>query len=498
MPANIPLITLDNISVRIGGEWPLRKVSWQINLAENWAIWGSNGAGKTTLAKTILDQTAVVQGSVHRHYLDPSRLSDWPFELASISSEQHNHLYLREQLLDEMAHFSGKTGRGTRAEETLEQTARSDPARTSEIVRQLGLGPILKKPLGVLSAGEMRKLLIARALIVNPDLLILDEPFNGLDQWFQDQLRHLLGRLCASGVQMVLITHRLQDIPEAFTHVLHLENGGIQWKGPIKTFVRMEMGRPRPEAIGSPEKDAIPKSNSQADAPASGSPLIWMRHLSVRYGPHQVLTDIQWTVREGENWALTGPNGAGKSTLLRLINGDNLQGYANELFIFGKRKGSGESVWQIRQKIGYVSDDLQLRYQKKMSGFDVICSGFFDSVGLYRRCTRKQKQIAGHWLEKTGISDLARQSYSKLSFGQQRMVLIVRAMVKSPRLLILDEPCNGLDQDNRIKLLDMLDIIGRGGATNLLYVSHRPDEIPTCITHRLHIEKGRVKKIETL
>lgn len=127
-----------------------------------------------------------------------------------------------------------------------------------------------------------------------------------------------------------------------------------------------------------------------------------------------------------------------------------------------------------------------------MSGFDVVCSGFFDSIGLYRHCSPTQKQTARMWLKKTGIEDLSDQLFSKLSFGQQRMVLIVRAMVKTPRLLILDEPCNGLDQANRHRLLEMLDVIGGSGTTNLLYVSHRPEEFPACITHRLHIEAGRV------
>jgi molybdate transport system ATP-binding protein len=142
-----------------------------------------------------------------------------------------------------------------------------------------------------------------------------------------------------------------------------------------------------------------------------------MRNVSVQYGGHRVLRGIDWTVWPGENWALIGPNGAGKSTLLKLINGDNLQGYANELSLFGMRKGSGESVWHIKQQIGYVSDDLQLRYQKKMSGFDVVCSGFFDSVGLYRRCTRQQKQIARRLLKTTGIEDLGLQLFSSSLLG---------------------------------------------------------------------------------
>jgi molybdate transport system ATP-binding protein len=490
--APTPIITFDNISVRIGGHWAIRDLSWQIEPGENWVVWGANGAGKTTLAKALLEQAAVVQGAVHRHYPRISSCDNPSHRMASISSEQHNQFYLREQLLDEMAHFSGKMGGGTTAEAALKTVMPSDPAYARQVIDELGLGPVLARPIGVLSAGEMRKLLICRALMAKPWMLVLDEPFNGLDRDFQGRLHHLLNRLSEEKVQMVLITHRPEDIPNAFTHLLHLDGGRVKWKGPLAAFSGHGAEEPTPSAVEAREPVHLHRPPAAADVSKPIDPLIQMRRVSVRYGEHQVLRGIDWTVWPGENWALIGPNGAGKSTLLKLINGDNLQGYANELKLFGMRKGSGESVWQIKRQIGYVADDLQLRYQKKMSGFDVVCSGFFDSVGLYRRCSRQQKEMARQWLQTTGIEDLARPLFSRLSYGQQRMVLIVRAMVKTPRLLILDEPCNGLDPANRKRLLGMLAVIGRSGTTNLLYVSHRPDEIPDCITHRLYIEAGKV------
>jgi molybdate transport system ATP-binding protein len=352
----------------------------------------------------------------------------------------------------------------------------------------LDLEPLLAKPLPALSAGEMRRLLIGRALIRNPRLLILDEPFNGLDRETARVLRALLDTLARSGVRMVLITHRANEIPDAFTHLLHLDRGRVRWSGPIAQF-RPAAAPPRVPAGGGPGGPlTVPAPGGGKDT--ASKIVIRMRNVGVRYGDHQVLSGIDWTVREGENWALVGPNGAGKSTLLRLITGANLQGYANDIELFGRPKGSGESVWQIKQQIGYVADDLQERYQKRMSAYDVVCSGFFDSVGLYRRCTPEQRRTAREWMAATAIDHLSESRFARLSFGQQRMVLIVRAMVKSPRLLILDEPCNGLDADNRRQVLNLLDIIGAGPA-GLIYVSHRPDEIPACITHRLFLEVGK-------
>jgi molybdate transport system ATP-binding protein len=487
-----PFITLDGTTVRVADQWVLDDLSWQIKTGENWVVWGANGAGKTTLARALLGDAPVVKGRIHRHYEHSRSQGNRSEPLALVSSDQHQDLYRRQQRLDAMAHFSGRLEAGAPASGVLDALPREDRADRAELVRLLRIEALLGKPVSVLSTGEMRKLLIARALLRHPRLLILDEPFNGLDVASQAQLAQILDGLGRHGVQMVLITHRSVEIPAAFSHLLHLANGRSQWQGPIRDFFASH-GASAPKA----ERPA-PLRSIQRTIPANDSdpvPLIQMRDVHVRYGEHQVLQGISWTLREGERWALIGPNGAGKSTLLKLITGDNLQGYANELILFGRPKGSGESVWQIKKQIGYVAEDLQLRYQKKMSGLDVVCSGFFDSVGLYRHCTDSQRQSAQVCMERTGIPDLRSRLFSKLSFGQQRMVLIARALVKTPRLLILDEPCNGLDAANRRNVLGMLDVIGRSAVASLLYVSHRPDEMPACITHRLHLEDGRILSV---
>jgi molybdate transport system ATP-binding protein len=493
MPPHL-FITLENVSVRIGGQWAVRGLSWQICKGQNWVLWGPNGAGKTTLAKALLGDAPVVQGRIQRHYAQDPAMAGIPPRIAAVFPDQRQDLYNQQLWLDEMAHFSGRTDLLLQASQVL--PLETDQAAQAEMASLLGLETILKKTVNALSAGEQCKLLIARALLKQPRLLILDEPFNGLDAAAQTQLHAILNRLGRASVQMVLITHRPEEIAPAFTHLLHLENRSACWQGLVADFFKSKPqggADPAPVPLVSPQAD-ISKPDRANPEPAR-IPLIQMNDVHVRYGPHLVLNGISWTVFAGENWALTGPNGAGKSTLLKLITGDNLQGYANDVILFGHPKGSGESVWQIKQQIGYVADDLQLRYQKKMHGFDVVCSGFFDSIGLYRHCSDAQRQTAQMWLETTGTQDLAAQLFSKLSHGQQRMLLVVRAMVKSPRLLILDEPCNGLDVNNRGRLLDMLDIIGCSPTTSLLYVSHRPEEMPACITHRLHLESGRIKPI---
>ena len=182
---------------------------------------------------------------------------------------------------------------------------------------------------------------------------------------------------------------------------------------------------------------------------------------------------------------------------MRLITGENLQAYANDIILFGQPKGSGETIWQIRNKIGYVADELQARYQRKLTGLDVVISGFFESVGIYRIVDQHQIQAARSWLEKLGITELSDAFMNRLSFGQQRLLLIARAMVKRPQLLILDEPCNGLDRAHRVMVLNLLDRIADTGDTQLIYISHRYDEFPACIHHYLLLEGGRATMTQT-
>jgi len=499
---NIPLsvlIAFDDVTLRIGRHWLLPHTNWRIHAGENWAIWGPNGAGKTTLAKALMGQAAVVQGRIHRRL----RSDGEPLNIAWVSAEQYFNIHRREQVLEEMRHFSGRRdwqvfGRDLiwpNSAMLIDGRSPMDPARDN----LSGLFDLLEKPVSGLSTGEMRKLLIARALAGQPDLLILDEPFNGLDAAAQQQLAALLNRLGAVGMQMALITHRIGEIGEAFTHVLQLDGNRVARQGKKADFI--QYAQPDDHSMSDPATldpamfDPVDRANAPGRNPAqpASMPLVHMRGVNVQYGHTRVLDNVTWTMNAGENWALIGPNGAGKTTLLKLITGDNPQGFANELELFGQRKGSGESVWDIKKHIGVLMDDLQARHQQQWRGLDVVCSGFFDSVGLYRTCTRQQRDIARQWARRLDIEDLMPRCFAHLSYGRQRSILLARAMVKSPRLLIMDEPCNGLDRRNRRRFLALLDKIAQTRAVSLLYVSHRTQEMPSCITHRLHLQQGRAK-----
>ena len=233
-------------------------------------------------------------------------------------------------------------------------------------------------------------------------------------------------------------------------------------------------------------KKHTPKASKSRETPI----LVEMKNTTVKYGDLLVLDRLNWVARAGENWAVLGPNGAGKSTLLNLIIGENPQAYANRIYLFGRRRGSGETIWEIKKNIAFVSSELQVRYRKKIRAYDVILSGFFDSIGLYRHATAKQHEIARQWVEDLGVGEKSERRFDRLSYGEKRLILIARAMVKSPILLILDEPCQGLDRENRRMVLDHIEYIGAHTHTGLLYVTHHSDEIPPCITHILRLHKA--------
>jgi molybdate transport system ATP-binding protein len=217
--------------------------------------------------------------------------------------------------------------------------------------------------------------------------------------------------------------------------------------------------------------------------------LVSMENVRVQYENTTVLDGLNWTMKSGQNWVILGPNGCGKTTMLNLVTGDHPQAYANKIYLFGKPRGSGESIWDIKSRTGIVSSEFQIRYRKPITAFEVVLSGFFDSVGLYRDFSTEQQETAEQWLEVLGIADKSDRVFNQLSYGEQRMMLLARSLVKMPLILILDEPCQGLDRINRGRILDAVDVIGGHSETNIIYVTHYPDEIPSCMTYMLRFEK---------
>jgi len=485
---NPAVIRLENVTLRVRQTFLLPDTSWQIDKGQHWAIVGPNGAGKTSLVRALTGDVPVVKGAIF-----PSHDQADAVRAEYVSFEQHQRLIAREEQRDDFRFFSGNLNRITTVREILDEVdgpGGGKPADLEGVVARLKINHLLARGIRVLSTGEMRKVQIARVLLKSPEIMILDEPFDGLDESSRRDLAQIIDDLMDGTRTVILVTHRQREILPNISHVLAIKNGRVIFQGrreEVLTPSRLDYLYANDFAASL----ALPTTaaNSKSTAAAASEVLISMRNVTVKYDNTTALDNVSWTMRTGQNWVILGPNGSGKTTMLNLITADNLQAYANEIYLFGKRRGSGESIWDIKERIGMVSAEFQIRYRKPLSGFEVVLSGFFDSVGLFRTASPGQKQTAGHWMAVLGIADKSGRTFNQLSYGEQRMVLLARAMVKTPQILILDEPYQGLDRTNRQRILDAIDAIGLHSGTHIIYVTHYPDEIPTCMTHMLQFEK---------
>ncbi|MDJ0878224.1 MAG: ATP-binding cassette domain-containing protein [Halieaceae bacterium] len=454
----------------------LKGINWTWREGEQWACIGPNGAGKTTLAGLLSRQLDWGSGELLRsEALEGGHCS-------YVCFEQQKSLCDRDKRLDDSEFRSDAHDPGTTVATAI--GAELSEATCQQWIDRLGIRHILDRGLRFISTGEMRKTLLLRAILQAPALLILDSPLDGLDRASQQAMREILEQLLATPTRMLLLARSLVDIPAGVSHLLVLDAGEVVAAGPRETV----LADPDVQALMAPPQLAFDILPAPAERPyelSIDTPRLELHDVSVSYGDTRVLAGVSWTLGPGQHCNIAGPNGCGKTTLLSLVTGDNHKAYGQDITLFGRRRGSGESVWDIKQKFGQVDTQLHLNYSRGMAVLEVVVSGFFDSLGLYDDWGDKQLEIARAWLRTLGMSELERAPFDTLSFGIQRMVLLARAMVKSPAILILDEPCLGLDRHHTRGILDAVDHIAGHSDTQVVYVSHSVGEMPACINQWL-------------
>jgi molybdate transport system ATP-binding protein len=295
-------------------------------------------------------------------------------------------------------------------------------------------------------------------------------------------------------VPLVVVTSRDRDIPRMVRHVLRVGGEKVASQG-LRGTGRLH----RPTRAGD-----LP-ARFLVDPPAALEPvgrharkrrgqlIVDLRNVTVRLAGTTVLDRVSWRVREGESWALTGPNGSGKTTLLGTIVCDHPQAYANDVRVFGRRRGDGQSIWEIRDQIGHVSPEIQALFPGDLTVEAAILSGFFDGPGAVGSGSPAQREAVRQWETALGLAEAAQRPFASLSGGQKRLVLLARAMVKRPRLLVLDEPCQGLDEEHRALIIAAIEVMTGSRETSLVYVTHDPRELPACIRHHLTMCRGRAR-----
>lgn len=445
-----------------------------IQAGDSWAFVGSNGSGKSILVKALSDNLYKLGGESNNQFTNIATLS---FELLQKMVDDD----WKRNNTDMLSDTEDETGLTTTQ---VIQENRQDPALCQQLAEQFNIQHLLAKRFKHLSTGEARKTLLCRTLMTSPDLLILDEPFDGLDVTSRKQLALMLGDLSKRGITLIMVLNRFNDIPDFIQNVGILAECRVVKTGRREELLQNEIVT-QLSLIESLQSQHLPEPDEPPTALADELPRVILHHGYVQYNEKPIINDLNWQVNAHENWQIVGPNGAGKSTLLSLITGDHPQGYSNDLTLFGRRRGSGETIWDIKKHIGYVSSSFHLDYRVSSSVKNVLLSGYYDSIGIYCTTSDKQHKLADEWLLLLNLASQANQPFQSLSWGQQRLVLIARALVKHPTLLILDEPLQGLDQLNRELVKRWIDLLIEKGHSQLLFVSHHAEDAPNCITHRL-------------
>jgi molybdate transport system ATP-binding protein len=475
-------LSLEGLTVQLNGAQILNSLYLNILRGEQWAITGPSGSGKSVLAHTLMG----------RHFYS-GKLTY--FNPAKVFIVEQQHRFLNRSGTSDL--YYQQRFNASDADQTITVEQELYPYAKANLgekglqiwhwLDDLHIRPLLTRPLIQLSNGENKRVQLAIALLESPDLLILDNPFLGLDTEGRATLHDIINRLAAKGIQLLLITSA-REMPAAITHVARLDAGEWTFQGPKQQF------HPPAEPVRQVQLDTgvLKQLQQLSPSPEQFSFAVKMTDVNVHYGEKILLQHIDWEVKKGERWNVSGPNGAGKSTLLSLITADNPQAYANDIWLFDRKRGSGETIWEVKQKIGFVSPELHLYFDYGATCFEVIASGLFDTIGLFRPLTDEQAGQVILWMRLLSLYHLRISRLAQLSTGQQRMVLLARALIKNPPMLILDEPCQGLDEEQTGYFRQLIGLLCNTLGTTLIYVSHYKEEIPDCVDRFLRLKDGTI------
>jgi molybdate transport system ATP-binding protein len=496
-----PLLSINKATVRYLNNTLFTGLNFTVNKGRHLALVGKSGSGKSALLQTIAGRFNITGGIIdyiffkdhpqntvnangnithHKliamvepkhHFKNLSNTSDFYYQQRYNSSDSEDALTV-DQYLNSI----------------IQENEESNSWTFEKVTALLKLTELKTKQLIKLSNGETKRLMIAAALIKNPVILLLDMPLTGLDVQTRKEFNAIIDEIIQSGITVIMATSPY-EIPDIIAEVVVLESGKITAILPKKDF--------KPELFLKNDHDKVDASelkellNTATDKTPYQN-IVKMNDVVIKYGEKVILNKVNWQVNPGERWALLGPNGAGKSTLLSLINGDNPQAYANDIVLFDKKRGTGESIWDIKSKIGFMSPELHQYFPTDNSCLQVIESGYYDTLGLFRLSSKPKADTAMRWMKALEIEKYARVLLKNIPASAQRLCLLARALIKNPDLLIFDEPCQGLDDHQQQHFKTLVDTICSLSNVTLIYVTHYQHEIPDSVTKVLRLDKGSV------
>lgn len=481
-----PLIELRNVDVALNRKTVLRDITWALRPGEHWMIGGANGSGKSTFLRLLRGEVWPAPNRGERIY----RLDDSE-QTTAIEVRRHIALVspeLQERYLQQDWRLTGRDVIHTGFAQTdlLYVKLSGEQKRRAEVLAQeLCITSLLNRDVQTLSTGELRKVLIARAVVAAPKLLLLDEVCDGLDAKSRRGLLQMIEIIARRGTQLVYTTHRADETLPVIKHVAELEYGRMIERGnnfALRSGVWAKRRHSSFQNMTALCRDAATRRTSER-------PLIRIENADVFLDLKKVLYGITWQLRRGEHWAVLGANGAGKTTFLKLIASDLYPAVGARMSRF--EFTAHNTIWDLRRRIGCVSPLLQTHYRERLNAEQVVVSGFFSSVGLMDKPSIEQLRKARALFREFAVEHLRARSMQAMSFGELRKVLMLRALIHDPELLIFDEPFDGLDAESKLDFSNVLQRISERG-TQLLIVTHHLDDVPQCITHGLFLEKGRI------
>ena len=465
-------------------EWCLAEpVNFYLDEGEHIAIVGRNGGGKSMLVDMITGKHPVAPDSISYSFTEPyNNLKTITFR--DTYGGDNDRTYFLQQRWNQTEIDEDTPTVGSKLEEAFLLAGEDTPERRAfqkHLYEIFQMDDLLDKYIILLSSGELRKYKLAANLFTKPKVLIIENPFIGLDAETRDQVKDLLNMLVAENeMQLILVLSKMDEVPDFITRVIKLDGLHIVKDIKVKTDFHIDRC-----------PFAIQVKNDVNPIPPIPQEIIRFNNVTIRYGERTILKNLNWVVLKGEHWSLSGQNGSGKSTLLSLVCADNPQSYACDISLFGHKRGSGESIWDIKKHIGYVSPEMHRSYKQNIPAIQIVASGLKDTIGLYYKPTKEEKDRCIEWMNLFGIKKLADRKFLEMSSGEQRLVLLARAFVKNPDLLILDEPLHGLDLCNRNMVKAIIDrYMGDNPDCTLIYVTHYENELPNCIDNSLYLNRN--------
>ena len=462
-------------------------------------ITGPSGSGKTSLGMALVGKLFVTGALTVHPSLDIKNTSGQKIQMVDQRHTIKNRSNTVDGYYQQRYNSLDNEDAYTVEEELL--AVKDDLAQIKAHLAAFGIDYLLDKTLLTLSSGEHKRFQLVKMLLSPAGIVILDEPFVGLDVQARAALNLLLEDLTKKGIQLVTLTGARDHFPSVATHVVELMDGKASYFGELKDY--------RPGFHPAIERYDLSSLNLAGyfannevnqDNTAATEPIIKMEDLHIAYADKIIFDNLNWQVLPGERWLLKGPNGAGKSTLLSLIYGDNPRAYANKISLFGKRRGTGESIWDIKSKMGFVSPELHAFFDKNILVHQAVASGFFDTMGLYKKLSDRQMELLDNWLQVLGLSPIKNKRLQEISTGQQRLIMLLRAFIKNPPLLILDEPCQGLDEWQTEAFVRLVEDYCNLTGASLIYISHYASEVPSVVDQVLELlgdGKGGYRQFKT-